>query len=159
MSTLDNTRGRLGEAESLVGRARLVSGALFKEAKRMPEYKRILATRERCSQFEKKLLKVAQWIDGRLATQLPDDVLKEVVMRLSRRIAIWEHAPSCQRERQKKQVAKRRRGNRGRDQRIVRLHEDGESQRRIAEKLEISRGAVEKVLRRHRLSQAERRRR
>ena len=114
----------------------------------MPEYKQVLATRERCQQFEDKLLVRAQCIDMRLNTRLPDDVLKDVVIRLAGRITTWDHSPTRQQGRQKLQVAKRRRRNRGRDLRIVRLHENGESQRRIAARLGISRGAVRNVLRR-----------
>lgn len=140
--------GTLEEAESKVRRARKVSDALFQEARRMPEYKRVLATHKHCLQFENKLLKQARWINYWLDTRLSDDVLKEVVVRLGGRIASWEHSPTLQRERQKKQVAARRRRNRGRDLQIRRYHENGESQRRIAKRLNISRGAVERVLRR-----------
>ena len=144
----DSTQGTLEEAESTVRRARMVSDALFREARRMPEYKQVLATHKHCLQFENKLLKHARWINYRLDTRLSDDVLKEVVVRLGGRIASWEHSPTLQRERQKKQVAARRRRNLGRDLQIRRYREYGESQRRIAKRLNISRGAVERVLRR-----------
>lgn len=141
--------GTLAKAESIVERAREVSKVLFKEAKRMPEYKRVLATRERCIQFDEKLKDKAERINTRLKTKLPDDVLADVAIRLSSKLAMWEHSPIRQRERQKKQVAKRRRNNRGRDLRILRFHEDGLSQRRIAKEVGCSRGAVERVLRWH----------
>ena len=143
-----DVRSSLEKAESLVDRARRVSNVLFKEARRMPEYKQVLATRERCMQFEEKLLRTARMIDSRLGTDLPDDVLIEVVERLANRIASWEHSPERQRERQKKQVAKLWEKNRGRDLQIVRGIENGESQRRVAARLDISRGAVQRVLRR-----------
>jgi DNA invertase Pin-like site-specific DNA recombinase len=116
----------------------------------MPEYKRVLATRERCRQFEDKLLTIARWLntDLNMNTKLPDNVVQDVVIRLSSRIAAWEHSPIRQRERQKLQAAARRRRNRGRDYHIVRLHENGESQRHIAEHFGISRNAVRNVLRR-----------
>ena len=140
--------GRLAKAESIVERARTVSTALFQAARHLPEYKLVLRSRERCLQFEGKLLETAKWINRRLDTELSDDVLKEVVVRLAGRIASWEHSSERQRERQKKQVAKRRRRNKGRDLRIVRYYENGESQRRIADRLGISRNAVRNVLKR-----------
>lgn len=141
-----DVRSSLEQAESLVTRARQVSEALFKEAYRMPEYKRVLATRDRCAQFEEKLLRTARLIDSRLGTGLPADALNKVVRRLANSVAIWDHSPPRQRVRQRKQVAKRRKKNRGRDLRIVRLHEDGWSQRRIAAEYKISRGAVRNIL-------------
>ena len=116
----------------------------------MPEFKQVLATRERCRQFEDKLLATAQWInsDLNMNTKLPDDVVEDIVIRLAGRIAAWEHSPIRQRERQELQVAARRRRNRGRDLRIVRLYENGESQRRLAARFGISRSAVRNVLRR-----------
>ena len=139
----------LEEAESLVRRARQVSKALFKAAHRMPEYKRALATRERCAQFEAKLLTTARRIDAGIeGTMLPPDVLQDVVTRLAEKVAAWEHSPDRQRQRQKKQVQGRRRKNRGRDLQIVRAVENGESQRRVAARFGITRGTVENVLRR-----------
>lgn len=138
----------LGKSESIVHRSRRLSEALFREAQRMPQYRRVLATRERCLQFEAKLKEKATWLNNTLDTKLPDDVVGTVVIRLSRRLAAWEHSPILQRERQKKQVAKRQRRNRGRDLQIVRFYENGESQRRIAMRFRVSRGAVEHVLQR-----------
>lgn len=143
-----DVQSSLEKAESLVDRARRVSDVLFKEARWMPEYKRVLATRERCAQFEEKLLRTARMIDSRLGTDLPDDVLIEVVERLANRIAAWEHSPERQRERQKKQVAKRRKKNRWRDLQIVRGIENGESQRRVAARLRTTRWVVQHVLER-----------
>ena len=138
----------LEEAEDLVRRARLVSDALFKEARNMPEYKRVLATPVRNAQFKSKLLAKAKAINSRLRTGLSNDALTEAVERLANRIAAWEHSPKRQQERQKKQVAARRRRNRGRDRLIVIHIENGESQRRVAVRLGTTRGVVENVLRR-----------
>ena len=138
----------LEEAESLVNRSRLVSNPLFKEARRMPEYGRVLATRERCAQFERKLLRTARMIDSRLGTKLPADTLDKVVERLANRFAAWEHSPRRQKERQRKQALKRRRHNRGRDLRIVRYIEDGEPQRKVADRLGSTRWVVQHVLQR-----------
>ena len=138
----------LEEAEDLVRRARLVSDALFKEARNMPEYKRMLATPVRNAQFKSKLLAKAKAINSRLRTGLSNDALTEAVERLANRIAAWEHSPKRQQERQKKQVAARRRRNRGRDLQIVIHIENGESQRRVADRLGTTRGVVENVLRR-----------
>ena len=138
----------LEEAEDLVRRARLVSDALFKEARNMPEYKRMLATPVRNAQFKSKLLAKAKAINSRLRTGLSNDALTEAVERLANRIAAWEHSPKRQQERQKKQVAARRRRNRGRDLQIVIHIENGESQRRVAVRLGTTRGVVENVLRR-----------
>ena len=140
--------GRLAEAESIVERARTVSTALFQAARHLPEYKRALRTRERWLQFEGKLLETAKWINRRLGTELSDDVLKEVVVRLAGRIASWEHSSERQRERQKKQVASRRRKNRSRDLRIVRHIENGESQRKVAARVGTTRWVVQHVLER-----------
>ena len=112
----------------------------------MPEYRRMLATPKRNAQFESKLLAKAKAINFRLGTNLPDSALRETVRRMANSIAAWEHSPQRQRERQKKQVAARRRKNYSRDLRIVRFYESGESQRSIAARYKISRGAVEHVL-------------
>ena len=138
----------LQDAEDLVHRARMLSDAVFKAARRWPEYKRVLATRERCQQFEDTLQFEAFLIDGRLNTRLPNNVLDVVVVRLANRIAAWEHSPKRQRVRQKLQVTARRRRNRGRDLQIVRYYENGESQRKVAARFGISRNAVRNVLRR-----------
>ena len=138
----------LEEAKDLLARARLVSDALFTEARNMPEYKRVLATPVRNAQFKSKLLARAKAINSRLRTGLSNDALTEAVERLANRIAAWEHSPKRQQERQKKQVAARRRRNRGRDLQIVIHIENGESQRRVAARLGTTRGVVENVLRR-----------
>ena len=66
---------------------------------------------------------------------------------MAKNIARYEHDPDLQKERQKKQVVKRWKKNRGRDLRIVRLAEDGVSQRAIGKELgDTARGAVENVL-------------
>ena len=144
----DDVQRPLEEAWSLIHRGRQVSDDLFEQARNMPEYRRVLATRERNAQFESKLLDKAKAINSRLGTDLPDNALIEMVRRMANSIAAWEHSPQRQRERQRKQVQKRRRGTLGRDLQIVRYIEDGESQRRVAARYEISRGAVENVLRR-----------
>ena len=146
----DDVQKPLEEARSLLDRGRDVSDDLFKQTYNMPEWKRMLATPERHAQFESKLLAKARSINSRLGTDLPDTALNEVVNRLANSIAAWEHSPERQRERQRKQAAKRRRRNLGRDLQIVRLHESGESQRRIADRFDISRGAVRNVLHRAR---------
>ena len=144
----DDVQKPLEEAKDLLARARLVSDPLFKEARNMPEYRRVLATPERNALFESKLLARAKAINSRLRTDLSNDALIEAVERLANRIAAWEHSPKRQQERQKKQVAARRRRNRGRDLQIVHHIENGESQRRVADRLGTTRGVVENVLRR-----------
>ena len=116
----------------------------------MPEYNRVLGTRERSAQFEAKLLATAKLIDAGLGkdTMLPPDALQLLVTRMANRIAAWEHSPKRQRERQRKQATSRQRGNRGRDLQIVRAIENGDSQRKVAKQWGISRGAVEHVLER-----------
>lgn len=148
----DDGQSSLEIAESIVARARQVSDELFRQARRWPEYKRVLATRERHEQFEKKLLDTARLIDARFGkdTMLPPDALQKVVTRLANRIAAWDHSPERQKERQRKQAAARRQSNRGRDLGIVRAAENGESQRSIAARLGISRSAVRNVLKRDR---------
>ena len=143
-----DVQNSLEEAESLVNRSRLVSNPLFKEVRRMPEYGRVLATRERCAQFERKLLRTARMIDSRLGTKLPADTLDKVVERLANRFAAWEHSHDLQKGRQKKQVLKRQRHNRGRDLQIVRYIENGESQRKVADRLGTTRWVVQHVLKR-----------
>ena len=143
-----DVQNSLEEAESLVNRSRLVSNPLFKEARRMPEYRQVLATRERCAQFERKLLRTARMIDSRLGTKLPADTLDKVVERLANRFAAWEHSHDRQKVRQRMQVLKRRRHNRGRDLQIVRYIENGESQRKVADRLGITRWVVQHVLKR-----------
>lgn len=101
----------LEEAERLVARSRQVSEDLFKAARDMPEYKRVLATRERNEQFKAKLLAEAKRIDARIdrdgdGPRLPDDVLEVVVSRLANRIAAWEHSPKHQKVRQRKPTEK-----------------------------------------------------
>ena len=140
----------LDDATSLLARARLVSDSLFKEARNWPEFGRVLATPERNAQFESKLLARAKKIDSRLGTGLSHNALEEMVERLARRLAAYVHSPDRQRERQCTQARKRRRRNLGRDLQIVRYYENGESQRRIANRFDISRGAVQHVLRRDR---------
>lgn len=136
----------LEKAEDLLNRGSQVFKALFKEARNWPEYRRVLATPERNALFESKLLAAAKAIDSRLGTNLPDNVLIEVVERMASSIAAWEHSPKRQRERQRKQAQGRRHKNRGRDLHIVRGIENGESQRRVAARFKLSRGAVEHVL-------------
>ena len=143
-----DVQNSLEEAESLVNRSRLVSNPLFKEARRMPEYRRVLATRERCAQFERKLLRTARMIDSKLGTKLPADTLDKVVERLANRFAAWEHSHDRQKVRQRMQALKRRRHNRGRDLQIVRYIENGESQRKVADRLGITRWVVQHVLKR-----------
>ena len=143
-----DVQNSLEEAESLVNRSRLVSNPLFKEARRMPEYGRVLATRERYAQFERKLLRTARMIDSKLGTKLPADTLDKVVERLANRFAAWEHSHDLQKGRQKKQVLKRQRHNRGRDLQIVRYIENGESQRKVADRLGTTRWVVQHVLKR-----------
>ena len=143
-----DVQNSLEEAESLVNRSRLVSNPLFKEARRMPEYGRVLATRERCAQFERKLLRTARMIDSRLGTKLPADTLDKVVERLANRFAAWEHSHDRQKVRQRMQALKRRRHNRGRDLQIVRYIENGESQRKVADRLGTTRWVVQHVLKR-----------
>ena len=138
----------LEEAKDLLHRARLVSELLFKEARNMPEYKRVLATPVRNAQFKSKLLARAKAINSRLRTGLSNDALTEAVERLANRIAAWEHSPKRQQERQKKQVAARLKKTYGRDLQIVIHIENGESQRRVADRLGTTRGVVENVLRR-----------
>ena len=138
----------LEEAKDLLHRARLVSDLLFKEARNMPEYRRVLATPVRNAQFKSKLLARAKAINSRLRTGLSNDALTEAVERLANRIAAWEHSPKRQQERQKKQVAARRKKTYGRDLQIVHYIENGESQRRVAARLGTTRGVVENVLRR-----------
>lgn len=142
----DDVQKPLEEAKDLLSQARLVSDDLFEQARNMPEYRRVLATPERNAQFESKLLAEAKKIDARLGTDLPDNVLVEVVDRMANSIAAWEHSPERQTERQKEQAAGRRRKNRGRDLQVVRAIENGESQRRVAARYDISRGAVEHIL-------------
>ena len=143
----DNVKKPLQSAKDLLARARLVSDALFEAARDMPEYRRMIATTERYEQFERKLLDRAKAINTRRETNLTDNELVEVVEGVAKTIARYQHDPDLQRERQKKQVARRRKKNRGRDLRIIRLAEDGVSQRAIAKELgATSRGAVENVL-------------
>ena len=141
-----STLFELEYAESTVQRSGALYRSLWAEAKGMTEYRRMLATRERCADFEAKLTRSARFINGRLAPPLPDAVVVKLVARLAGRIATWEHSPIRQRERQAKAAAARRRRNRGRDLQIVRLYESGESQRAIAAQFGVSRGAVRKVL-------------
>ena len=148
LAPADDVQKPLEEAEDLVRRARLVSDALFTEARNMPEYKRVLATPVRNAQFKSKLLARAKVINSRLRTGLSNDALTEAVERLANRIAAWEHSPKRQQERQKKQVAARRRRNRGRDLQIVIHIENGESQRRVAARLGTTRWVVQHVLKR-----------
>ena len=142
----DDEQNPLEEAKNLLDRGRQVFKALFKEARNMQEYRRVLATPDRNAQFESKLLAKAKKINSRLGTDLPDNALNETVRRMATSIAAWEHSPKRQKERQKKQAAKRRRQNRGRDMQIVYHIGNGESQRSIAARYELSRGAVEHVL-------------
>ena len=148
LAPADDVQKPLEEAEDLVRRARLVSDALFKEARNMPEYKRVLATPVRNAQFKSKLLAKAKAINSRLRTGLSNDALTEAVERLANRIAAWEHSPKRQQERQKKQVAARRKKTYGRDLQIVYHIENGESQRRVAARLGTTRWVVQHVLKR-----------
>ena len=143
----------LEEAERLVARSRRVSEDLFEAARWMPEYKRVLATRERSEQFKAKLLAEAERIDARIdrdgdGPRLPDEVLEVVVSRLANRIAAWEHSPERQKERQRKQVASRRRKTRGRDLRIIRAAENGDSLRTISLRFKVSKSQVARIVQR-----------
>lgn len=136
----------LATAESVVERARLLYTLLYREAKRMTEYKRMLATRERCAAFEAKLNREAAMLNHRFAVPLPDRIVTTVAGRVAGTIARFQHHPMLQRERQRKQVVARGRKNRGRDQLIVRLHESGDSNRAIATQVGMSKDGVRKVL-------------
>ena len=114
----------------------------------MPEYGRVLATPERNAQFERKLLRRARMIDSRWAPNFLPTRWTKVVERLANRFAAWEHSPDLQKGRQKKQVLKRQRHNRGRDLQIVRYIENGESQRKVADRLGTTRWVVQHVLKR-----------
>ncbi|MDD9999429.1 MAG: hypothetical protein OXQ89_16950 [Rhodospirillaceae bacterium] len=140
--------GDLGAAERTVSQARKLHKLLFREAKRMTEYQRMLATRQRSEQFEAKLLRSARMLNSSLDSPLPDRMVATVAGRVAHSIAAWEHAPIRQRERQAKQAAKRRRSNRGRDAQIVYLRECGESERAIAHAFNMSKSGVRHVLQR-----------
>jgi DNA-binding NarL/FixJ family response regulator len=149
-STPDDEQNSLEEAESLVARSRKVSEALFKEARRMPEYNRVLATRKRSAQFEAKLLATAKRIDARLGTMLPPDALQYLVTRLANRVGSWEHSPERQKVRQRKQVAARRKKTLGRDLQIVRAIENGDSVRKVAKRFNVSKSQVNRIMQRFR---------
>ena len=112
----------------------------------MTEYRRMLATRERCADFELKLLDRTRMLNRRLDPPLPDHIVATVATRVAGRVAVFEHMPMLQRERQRKAADKRRRRNRGRDLQILRLHEYGESPAAIAAQLNMSRSGVRHVL-------------
>ena len=92
-----STLFELEYAESTVQRSGALYRSLWAEAKGMTEYRRMLATRERCADFEAKLTRSARFINGRLAPPLPDAVVVKLVARLAGRIATWEHSPIRQR--------------------------------------------------------------
>ena len=124
----------------------MLSAQLFRETKRDVAYRRMLASAERCADFEARLLVHAKRINAGLDEPLPIEVLQTVILRLAGRIATWEHSPLRQRERQGKQAAARRRRNRGRDAQIAYLHWAGESLRAIARQYDMSVGGVRNVL-------------
>ena len=142
----DQTEFDLGQVENIVNRARDLYRRVWSEAKRMPEYGRRLATRERCDQFEAKLLRAAQRVNAELATPLSENIVAEVTARVARTIADWEHAPIRQRDRQSKQAASRRRGNRKRDREILDRHRRGESLAAIAREVDLTKEGVRQVL-------------
>ena len=109
--------------QTTVRRARALSDRLFREAKRFPEYKQALATKESHDAFNVRLHRISSYINAASSEPLPDGQLREVVRRIANRVATWEHSPEKQRARQAKQAASRRRKNRGRDLQILRLSE------------------------------------
>lgn len=143
----------LADAESVVVRSRKLYKLLFREAKRMAEYRRMQASRERCVEFEAKLLRSARMLNGRLENPLPDRMVATVTGRVAGTIARWEHSPIRQRERGKRSGEKRRRRNRGRDGQIVYLRSCGESLRSIADRVGASVGSVRHVLKREAAAQ------
>ena len=123
----------LSSAEDRVKRARELSEQLFREVKRTPQYKLVLANKGRMDEFREETLKKAHFINRKLYAPLRDADVEDVTNRLVGRVAEWEHSPARQRARQQKQVEKRRRRTRGRDLRILRLYEEGMSPAKIAE--------------------------
>ena len=142
----------LSAAESLVERTRALYKLVYRAAKRDVAYRRMLATSERCDEFEARLLVQAGWTNARLDAPLPAPMVKIVVIKVARTIARFQHAPIYQRERQAKQAATRRRRNRSRDAQIVYLHSVGESLAAIGRKFPrpngrpMSKSGVRKVL-------------
>ena len=138
----------LSSAEDRVARARALSTRLFKEAKRMPQYKLVLANKGRVAEFRAALLEKAGFINRKLDRPLCAADVAAVTDRLDGRVAVWEHTPERQRRRQQKQAAKRRREKRGRDLWILRKYEDGMSPAKIAKEMDLSRSGVRHILRR-----------
>ena len=54
----------LATAEDRVARARVLSDRLFKETKRMPQYKIVQASKDRVPEFRAALLGKARWINS-----------------------------------------------------------------------------------------------
>jgi len=136
----------LGLAESIVYRSRDLYRRVWSEAKRMPEYRCRLATRERCTAFEAKLLRAARKVNNEHAQPLAENIVAEVTARVARTIADWEHSPIRQRARQGKQVASRHQTTAKRDREILDRHLRGESLAAIAREVDMTREGVRKVL-------------
>ena len=136
----------LGAAKSVVARAKVLSGRVFKEAKRLPPYKGQLATRERLAEFAEQVLEVAILENKKLSKPLEAPQVREVATGVCAAVARYEHSRERQQMRQALQVAARRKKNRGRDLQIVRMRENGLSLRAISENVGASVGAVRKVL-------------
>ena len=96
----------------------------------------------------------------RLNTLLPEPLPHGEVVKTSASAAgrVWsrrrgarhsyDHSPAAQRRRQARQVALRRMWNQERDDRILKAHDNGQSQRQIATAEGVSRGAIRRVLNR-----------
>ena len=138
---LTSARNRVKSSDELWKR-------LFKEARRMPQSKLVLATRERVAEYRAALLEKAQFINRKLDHPVRYADVEAVTDDVIERTAKWDHSPERQRQRQQKQAAKRRRKNRGRDLRIRRMAETGISTAQIAKKVGLSRSGVRHVLKR-----------
>ena len=136
----------LAAASDRVARSRDLSDRLFKEAKRMPQYQLVLANKARVAEFRKLLLRKAHFINLKLDPSLCAADVEDVTNNLVDRVAVWDHSPERQRSRQRKQAAARRKKNRGRDWRILRLFENGMSPARIAKEVGMKRSGVRHVL-------------
>lgn len=138
----------LPAAEARVACAKELRRRIFKEAKRMAEYKRVLRDKSRVEEFRAALREKARRINRTLKPPLNNADVVTVTDQLVDRVAKWEHSSRLQRARQAKQAAARRKKNRGRDLQIVLKYQNGMSQRAIAESFGISRGAVRNILER-----------
>ena len=138
----------LTSAKNRVKRSKELWKRLHREAKRMPQYKLVLATRERVAEYRAALLEKAHFINRKLDHPLRDADVEAVTDDVIDRVAIWDHSPERQRQRQEKQAAKRRRKNRARDSRIRRFAENGMSPAKIAKTEGLSRSGVRHVLKR-----------